>query len=144
MTHMKTDTEESIRVTVTFHRESNPEWYDLLANMKNGRARADVVRGHLSLPRFKAAVRVPMELPATALPQQPEKPSSAEMKTAEESTISVAVPKVNSSENFTGTSSEINEKEGQKKELGNMQKRGGMADMMLTGIPVSENGNTSL
>lgn len=51
MTAMKTDTEDVIRVTITFRRESYPEWYDRLIDVKSGRARADIVRAHLALPR---------------------------------------------------------------------------------------------
>ena len=51
MTAMKTDTEDVIRVTITFRRESYPEWYDRLIIVKSGRARADIVRAHLALPR---------------------------------------------------------------------------------------------
>lgn len=48
---MKTDSEDSLRVTITFRRESNPEWYDYLVRIGSGRARADLVRQHLPLPR---------------------------------------------------------------------------------------------
>ena len=58
MPTMKTDTEETIRVTITLRRESHPEWYDRLVDVKSGRARADIMRTHLTLPRaVNASVR---------------------------------------------------------------------------------------
>ncbi|WP_371436154.1 hypothetical protein [Polaromonas sp.] len=47
---MKTDTEDTVRVTVTFNRASNPEWYNVLRGIESGRARSEIVKTHLSLP----------------------------------------------------------------------------------------------
>ena len=41
---MKTDTDDTIHVTVTFRRESHPEWYDTLIGIRSGRSRAEIVR----------------------------------------------------------------------------------------------------
>ena len=54
---MKTDTEDTIRVTVTFRRESHPEWYETLIEIRSGRARAEIVRAALTLPRARPASR---------------------------------------------------------------------------------------
>ena len=40
-----------VRVTITIRRESHPEWYDRLVDVESGRARAEIVRSHLMLPR---------------------------------------------------------------------------------------------
>ena len=67
---MKNDTEDVIRVTITFNRESYAEWYERLIDVKNGRARADIVRAHLSLPRYvKASNRILQ--PQKTLPGDP-------------------------------------------------------------------------
>ena len=50
---MKTDTDDSIRVTITLNRESNPEWFVVLKNIRSGRARAEIVRKHLATPRVE-------------------------------------------------------------------------------------------
>ena len=58
MPAMKTDTEETIRVTIKLRRESRPERYDRLVDVKSGRARADILT-HLTLPRaVNASVRM--------------------------------------------------------------------------------------
>jgi hypothetical protein len=62
---MKTDTDDTVRVTLTIRRESNPEWYALLKNVKSGRARAEIVRGHLTAPRLGQGARP--EAPAPSL-----------------------------------------------------------------------------
>ena len=62
---MKTDTKDAIRVTITFRRESYVEWYDRLVDVKSGRARADIVRAQLSLPRaVQQSLRVQRQDPA--------------------------------------------------------------------------------
>lgn len=73
MTTMKTDTEEAIRVTITLRRESHPEWYDRLVDVKSGRARADIVRTHLTLPRaVSTTTRQPRaDIPTTQAGQEP-------------------------------------------------------------------------
>lgn len=47
---MKTDTEDSVRITVTFNRASNPEWFAVLSKVASGRARSEIVKAHLNLP----------------------------------------------------------------------------------------------
>ena len=61
---MKTDTDDTIRVTVTFRRESHPEWYDTLIGIRSGRSRAEIVRSALALPRARPASR-PVSLSAS-------------------------------------------------------------------------------
>ena len=56
---MKTDTDDSIRVTITLNRESNPEWYVVLKNIRSGRARAEIVRKHLATPRVEGRFQAP-------------------------------------------------------------------------------------
>lgn len=60
---MKTDTDDTIRVTITLRRESHPEWYGVLKNVRSGRDRAEIVRTHLTLPRAAA-----MAISATPAP----------------------------------------------------------------------------
>lgn len=43
-------TEKTVRVGITFNAEIHPEWFDLLSRVTSGRARAEIVRAHLSLP----------------------------------------------------------------------------------------------
>lgn len=72
---MKNDTEEAIRVTITFRRESYIEWYDRLVDVKSGRARADIVRAHLSLPRaVNTSPRVPRQVQELTPPSTPAAP----------------------------------------------------------------------
>lgn len=66
---MKTDTEDTVRVTVTLNRMSDPEWYELIKSIKNGRTRADVLRRHLRLPTISIAS--PAKPSASKLPTQP-------------------------------------------------------------------------
>ena len=49
--NISTDTDDALRVTITLRRESNPEWYYRLKNIQSGRARAEILRSHLNLPR---------------------------------------------------------------------------------------------
>lgn len=42
--------EKTIRVGITFNAESHPEWFELLSKVVSGRARADILRAHLTLP----------------------------------------------------------------------------------------------
>lgn len=50
---MKTDTENTVRVTITFNSASNPEWYDVIRGIKSGRARSEIVKAHLSVPSLE-------------------------------------------------------------------------------------------
>ena len=55
---MKTDTDETTRVTIIIRRESHPEWCDRLVDVQSGRARANIMRAHLTLPwAVNASVR---------------------------------------------------------------------------------------
>lgn len=68
---MKTDTEDTVRVTVTFNRASNPEWYNVLRATASGRARSEIVKTHLSLPseqRFGQGRRDQAPAPAPTPP----------------------------------------------------------------------------
>lgn len=53
---MKNDSDDHVRVTVTFRRESNPAWYSRLKNISSGRDRAEVLRKHLSPPHLEASI----------------------------------------------------------------------------------------
>jgi hypothetical protein len=64
---MKTDNEDTLRVTLTFRRESSPEWYALLLKTTSGRARAEHVRQHLTLPRFAISAETIPPLPAQSV-----------------------------------------------------------------------------
>ena len=50
---MKTDTKDTVRVTITFHRASNPEWYEVISGISNGKARSEIVKTHLNLPKLE-------------------------------------------------------------------------------------------
>jgi hypothetical protein len=80
---MKKDTDETVRVTVTFNRASNPEWFRVLSAIESGRSRSEIVRTHLSVPsleRFGVSPDQP----------QPFKPAKSEK-------INTTQPGVNSS-----------------------------------------------
>ena len=47
---LKTDTETTIRVTLTFQKLVDPEWFELLSKIDNGWGRASLVRSYLSTP----------------------------------------------------------------------------------------------
>ena len=75
---MKTDTEDTVRVTITFNRASNPEWYNVISSITNGRARSEVVKTHLAVPseeRFTATRKVLVQplntLPTTKIASEP-------------------------------------------------------------------------
>lgn len=52
-----------IRVGITFNAESHPEWYELLSKVVSGRARAEILRTHLTFPsgRFLEKAAVPRQ-----------------------------------------------------------------------------------
>lgn len=81
MTTMKTDTDETIRVTITIRRESHPEWYDRLVGVVSGRARAEIVRTHLTLPRTVNTTARPSR-PDNPAPETPALSTSQEMAPA--------------------------------------------------------------
>lgn len=141
----KTDTEDAMRVTVTFRRDINPEWYDLLVRIKSGRARAEVVRNHLNLPRFQSAVKLSAQAPA--VPAAPatlvgvvNEPEHLEIPSAEPilgggRTISVAGVNSNTNSLPPVADGRFSDLEGVKKDSGLSeapQKRGGMAEDMLS------------
>ena len=58
---MKNDTTQTVRVTVTFNQDNDPEWVETLNRMTNGRAKAELLRRHLNPPppfRGKAVAKV--------------------------------------------------------------------------------------
>ena len=54
---MKTDTEDTVRVTITFNRASNPEWYNVISGITSGRARSEIVKTHLTVPSLERFAR---------------------------------------------------------------------------------------
>lgn len=60
---MKTDTEDTVRVTITFNRASSPEWFNVISGIKSGRARSEIVKTHLTIPSLErfAPSRIPFE-----------------------------------------------------------------------------------
>lgn len=98
---MKTDTENSIRVTITLNRESNPEWFFLLSSVVSGRARAEIVRKHLATPRVEGR----FQLPAAQATARPSSPSGTEVAAPSEP-VYLEGAKVNSSEISTGATSQ--------------------------------------
>lgn len=64
---LKTDTDNTLRVTLTFHRDSQPEWFGVLRHINQGKVRSDIVREHLSRPdtaRYGAASEQPQYQPS--------------------------------------------------------------------------------
>ena len=69
---MKNDTTQTVRVTVTFNQENDPEWVETLNRMTNGRAKAEMLRRHLNPPppfKGKAVAKVAeaFELPIESI-----------------------------------------------------------------------------
>jgi hypothetical protein len=109
---MKTDNEDTLRVTLTFRRESSPEWYALLLKTTSGRARAELVRQHLTLPRFNTSPEIPAPAPMQAAKSEvaatvSSSPSQENNNTA---SVSEASEKVNSSDVSPDKSSTYDEK----------------------------------
>ena len=69
---MKKDTDESVRVTVTFNRASNPEWFRVLSAIESGRSRSEIVRTHLSVPSLER-FGVNLDRPQAPKPDKSEK-----------------------------------------------------------------------
>ena len=66
---MKNDTTQTVRVTVTFNQDNDPEWVETLNRMTNGRAKAELLRRHLNPPppfRGKAVAKA-LELPIESI-----------------------------------------------------------------------------
>ena len=77
---MKNDTTQTVRVTVTFNQDNDPEWVETLNRMTNGRAKAELLRRHLNPPppfRGKAVAKVAETL---ALPIESIAPPVAKVK----------------------------------------------------------------
>ena len=91
---MKTDTEDTVRVTITFNRASNPEWYNVISGITSGRARSEIVKTHLTVPSLERFARNRREPPLAA-------------ESAGEKINSCANIKINSFANSNLNSSEI-------------------------------------
>lgn len=120
---MKTDTEDGMRVTVTFRRDINPEWYELLVGINSGRARAEVVRSHLSLPRLQPTAKAPVQPPAEPAKVDTEAAAAPAASTApdglgvsEDAPISVNDADLNTKSQTPVTHGSLSSIEGQKKE----------------------------
>lgn len=111
---MQTDKNNTLRVTITIHRESSPEWFSLLLKTTSGRARAELVRQHLTLPRF--AVPAENASPQAVKAAEPTVNSSPsiEINSSEpvlKTDIFVNSPDISSNKSTTYNEEKLSEKE---------------------------------
>ena len=107
---MKTDTEDTVRVTITFNRASNPEWFSVISGIANGRARSEIVKTHLTVPL--------LERFAKNRQRQPEAVFETVKNTVENTVkkeINTSNLIVNSSENYAGAAEQTDGKYDAKK-----------------------------
>lgn len=114
---MQTDKNNTLRVTITIHRESSPEWFSLLLKTTSGRARAELVRQHLTLPRFAAPAEnaSPQAVKAVkAAEPTVNSPPSIEINSSEpvlKTDIFVNNPDISSNKSTTYNAEKLSEKE---------------------------------
>ena len=75
-----------LKIGLTIHYESHPEWYELLSSISNGKTRAELIRGAMGRPRKDLLARLSKKEPASAVErpgtsiESVEKPKSIEQK----------------------------------------------------------------